>query len=118
MVKGEDYSWETEFVKVRTAGSRQEMRGEPIQVYAMYREYRVLKAELEKENAGADARGQFSAPDPADADIGPQGRRVERAEAISRRPAADSSDDEDDEEVVEATPVKKAAIRSPPFVAA
>ena len=35
------------------------------QVYAMYREYRVLKAELEKENA-AQTRGgaKPSAPDP------------------------------------------------------
>ena len=109
-------SWETEFAKAHgRKPTGDEVRADK-QVYAMYREYRVLKAELEKENA-AQTRGgaKPSAPDPrmqTSAPLRDVGSNAPRPS--SRRPAADSSDDEDDEEVVEATPVKKAAIRSRP----
>ena len=109
-------SWETEFAKAHgRKPTGDEVRADK-QVYAMYREYRVLKAELEKGNA-AQTRGgaKPSAPDPrmqTSAPLRDVGSNAPRPS--SRRPAADSSDDEDDEEVVEATPVKKAAIRSRP----
>ena len=111
-------TWETDFAKAHgRKPTGDEVRADK-QVYAMYREYRVLKADLEKENA-AQTRGgaKPSAPEsrvpttsaPPLRDVGSNAPRPS-----ARRPAADSSDDEDDDECVEATPVKKAAIRSRP----
>ena len=91
-------SWETEFAKAHgRKPTGDEVRADK-QVYAMYREYRVLKAELEKENA-AQTRGgaKPSAPDPrmqTSAPLRDVGSNAPRPS--SRRPAADSSDDEDD----------------------
>ena len=111
-------TWETDFAKAHgRKPTGDEVRADK-QVYAMYREYRALKADLEKENA-AQTRGgaKPSAPEsrvpttsaPPLRDVGSNAPRPS-----ARRPAADSSDDEDDDECVEATPVKKAAIRSRP----
>ena len=95
-------TWETDFAKAHgRKPTGDEVRADK-QVYAMYREYRVLKADLEKENA-AQTRGgaKPSAPEsrvpttsaPPLRDVGSNAPRPS-----ARRPAADSSDDEDDDE--------------------
>ena len=95
-------TWETDFAKAHgRKPTGDEVRADK-QVYAMYREYRVLKADLEKENA-AQTRGgaKPSAPEsrvpttsaPPLRDVGSNAPRPS-----ARRPAADSSDDEDDDD--------------------